>query len=140
MVTHARSTALTGFFGLALGFALSNIGFSRWSEVHAMFTFADLRLIYTFAGGVALAGVGLALLRKWRPPTVRRVHKGTLPGAILFGTGWAVCGACPSIVLVQVGEGQLAALLTVLGVVAGTLTYKHVLAPRLKIDTGSCER
>ncbi len=140
MVTRVRTTALTGMFGLSLGFALSNIGFSRWSEVHAMFTFADLRLFFTFAGGAVLGAIGLVLIKKWRTPIARPWHKGTIPGALVFGTGWAICGACPSIVLVQLGEGQLAAMLTVVGVAAGTLTYKHLLAPRLRIDTGSCER
>lgn len=126
-------------FGLLLGFGLSNIGFSQWSEVHAMFTLADLRLLFTFAGGVAIAAVVFLVLRKRHPPHPRPLHKGIVPGALLFGAGWALCGACPSIALVQLGEGQLSALLTIAGIGLGTVTYKRVLGPWLKIDAGSCE-
>jgi len=40
-------------------------------------------------------------------------------GGALFGVGWALSGGCPTIALAQIGEGQLAAVLTVVGIVAG---------------------
>ena len=42
--------AAVAVVGIMLGFSLSRIGFADWGEVHRMFTFADLRLTFTFAG------------------------------------------------------------------------------------------
>jgi uncharacterized membrane protein YedE/YeeE len=120
--------ASLGLVGLFLGFSLSRIGFASWDQVHAMFVFADLRLFLTFISGV------VALTAAW--PVVSRfatgrwprrpIHPGTLTGSVLFGAGWALCGACPAISLVQLGEGQLGAVFTLAGVFAGNWLYAVV--------------
>lgn len=107
-------------FGLLLGFSLSHIGFGDFGEVHRMFTFADLRLLLTFGGAVALCAAGFAVLsRRWQFVR-RRAQAASVVGGALFGLGWALSGACPGIVLVQLGEGRLYALLTLSGILAGT--------------------
>jgi uncharacterized protein len=136
LATHAKLTAL----GLFFGFALSNIGFSNWAEVHRMFTFQDLRLVFVFGGAVFLSGVGLALFVKdARMRYLRPIHPGSIPGGVLFGVGWALCGCCPSIVLVQIGEGQLPALLTLSGALMGTFAYGKIHQKYFRWDPGSCE-
>lgn len=135
-----RDLAATLAVAFALGFSLSRIGFSSWDEVHAMFTFADLRLTLIFALGVAIlvpSWVVLGKLQKVEWPT-RGVHKGTLVGGVLFGVGWALSGACPSIAFVQLGEGQLAALVTLGGILVGNYAYGAIHARFLRWDTGSC--
>lgn len=128
-----------GLVGTLFGFALSRIGFSDWGEVHRMFTFADLRLTLTFGGAVVLIALGLLALPSRRRRMTRRVlHRGVVPGAALFGAGWAITGACPSIALVQVGEGMLLGLLTLAGVIVGTALYRVVHRRFLRFDDGTC--
>jgi uncharacterized membrane protein YedE/YeeE len=120
--------ASLGFVGLFLGFSLSRIGFSSWDQVHAMFVFADLRLFLTFASGVVALTVAWPVVKRFatgRWPQ-RPIHRGTLTGSILFGVGWALCGACPAISLVQLGEGQLGAVFTLAGIFAGNWVYAVV--------------
>ena len=62
-----------------------------------------------------------------------------VPGGVLFGIGWALCGACPSVPWVQLGEGKLASLATLAGVFAGTILYRTVHARFFRWDRGSCE-
>jgi uncharacterized membrane protein YedE/YeeE len=129
--------ASVGFLGVAMGFGLSRIGFSDYGEVHRMFTFQNFRLLLTFMGAVALILLGTWLVggaRERRPP-----HKGTAVGGILFGVGWALTGACPSIAVVQLGEGRLPALLTLAGILAGTLLYPRVHRRFFRWDSGSCD-
>jgi uncharacterized protein len=135
-------TIKTGLVAFLMGFALSRIGFTNWDEVHRMFTFADLRLLLTFAGSVGILAVGWVAIAKlsrekptWSP---RLIHRGTLAGGALFGAGWALSGACPSIALVQLGEGQLGALVTLAGIVAGNWLYGVVHQRYLGWSTGSC--
>ena len=124
-MSERRQFVLTAIVGLAFGFALSRIGFSSWDEVNHMFLFSDLRLTLTFGGTVVLLAVAwIAIARttgaKWQP---RELHRGTLVGGMIFGAGWALSGACPSIALVQIGEGQLGALWTLGGILAGNWMY-----------------
>lgn len=126
-----------GALGLVFGAALSGAGFTDYGELHRMFTFADLRLLLTFAAAVGLAAVGFAIhCRDARMPR-RSIVAGTIPGAVLFGAGWAVCGGCPGATLAMIGEGQLAALLTLAGILLGT-ALGGWLKGRLRWDSGSC--
>lgn len=128
-----------GLTGLVFGFCLSWLGFADYGEVQRMFTFADLRLLLAFAGAVVLAGLAFALIPGSRKKASRPVHRGTVIGGLTFGVGWALCGACPSIALVQVGEGQLAGLATIVGVFAGTWLCGKVHQRFFRWDPGSCE-
>ena len=123
--------------GIGLGFTLSMVGFTRFEEVHAMFTFTDLRLFMVFVFGVVLTGLGLLGTRQRNLPK-KLFHRGTIPGAVLFGLGWAICGACPGVVLAQLGEGQAHALVIALGLGCGTVLQRYVQSRWLRWDTGSC--
>ena len=128
----------TAVIGLGLGFALSWMGFADFGEVHKMFTLHDLRLLLTFFAGVALTSVGILLCVGGQKMQPRPIHKGTIAGGALFGLGWAVTGACPGAALVMVGEGQLAALVTLAGMAVGTVAYRAVHRRYFQFDTGSC--
>jgi len=126
-----------GLLGLGLGFTLSEAGFSDYGELHRMFVFADLRLLLAFAGAVAAAMAGFALLCRRDAVPRRPFHRGTVPGAVLFGAGWALCGACPAIALVQIGEGRVAAVAIAAGMLAGVWACQRV-RRRWVWDSGSC--
>jgi uncharacterized membrane protein YedE/YeeE len=117
--THVRMAVV----GLLFGFAFSCMGFTDFGEVHKMFTLQDFRLLLTFCGGVALSTVGFLVLARGKALSRRAFHKGTIPGGILFGAGWALTGACPTGALVQVGEGKVLAGITVLGIFFGAWVY-----------------
>lgn len=127
------------FLGLGLGFALSRIGFSNYSEIHRMFIFSDLRLLFTFAGAVMLSMIGFFVLARGHQIPRKHFHPGTVPGSILFGAGWALTGSCPGIAIVQLGEGQLAAAFTLLGILFGVWAYRQAHAQIFNWDTGACE-
>jgi len=124
--------------GIVFGLLLSLIGFSDWAQINAMFRFADLRLVLTFAVAVGVGAVGFTLLEARKAGPRKPFHRGTIPGAVLFGAGWALTGACPSIVLVQLGEGQLAALITLVGIVIGSQIYTRVNQKVLHVPVDSC--
>ncbi len=114
--------------GLPFGFFLSRIGFASWDEVHAMFTFSSLRLTLAFATAVTLLALGWIAIARLTGASwpARTVHPGTVAGGVLFGAGWALSGACPSIALVQLGEGQLGALWTLVGIFVGNYLYSVI--------------
>src|SRR5690606_37949537 len=125
-----KALVRTSLMGALFGFALSRIGFSSWDEVHRMFTFESLRLLLAFMVGVCVLAFAWPLVRRYSttPPrwSPRPVHPGSLAGGLLFGVGWALSGACPSIALVHLGEGQAAALFTLGGIFVGNWLYSWV--------------
>ncbi|MCX5317239.1 YeeE/YedE thiosulfate transporter family protein [Streptomyces sp. NPDC005134] len=122
--------------GLALGYTVTNIGFGDYAELNRMFTFQDLRMFLSFAGAVAIIVCVFALLRVRRTPG--RIHAGVIPGAVLFGTGWAISGGCPAIPIIQVASGYLPALVTIAGVVVGIRLCRWANARYFHLDRGSC--
>ncbi len=124
-----------------LGVAIHLVGFSDFAEIHAMFSLADPRLFLTFAVAVAVTGAAIHLARPRERARLPRgkLHPGIIPGAALFGIGWALTGACPGVVFVQLGEGQLLALVSLVGVLAGNLIYGYVHRRFFRWDTGSCD-
>jgi uncharacterized protein len=135
----AKRTLVMGGFGLALGFSLSFIGFADWGAVHRMFTFADLRMLLAFAGAVVLTAAGFAVLGRGREFGPRPLHRGTIAGAVVFGLGWAICGACPGASLVQLGEGRVVALVTIVGIAVGARAHAALHVRWFNWDHGSCE-
>jgi uncharacterized protein len=68
----------------------------------------------------------------------RPIHPGSLVGAVIFGTGWAISGACPAVAFIQLGEGKLLALFTVLGIFFGDALFKMVQTKFLPFEPPSC--
>lgn len=122
--------------GLALGYTVTNIGFGDYAELNRMFTFQDLRMFLSFAGAVVIIVCVFALLRVRRTPG--RIHAGVVPGAVLFGTGWAISGGCPAIPIIQVASGYLPAVVTIVGVAVGIRLCRWANARYVQVDSGSC--
>jgi uncharacterized protein len=134
-----RQVVVLGAGGLALGFCLTRIGFTDYGELHRMLTFQDLRLLFVFAGAVALSFIGFAVFARGKSLPKKPFHAGTIPGGVLFGAGWAISGACPAVAMIQIGQGQIAALLTLAGMLAGSWLYPRFQARYFRYDTGSCD-
>lgn len=136
-VGPVRRVAAMLVAGVALGVTLSMVGFTRYDEVHAMLTLRDARLFVVFGLGVVLTGIGLRVVPRFEEPN-RIFHRGLIPGAALFGLGWALCGACPGALLAQIGEGQWRAWVALAGLVVGVRIERWIRARWLPFDRGSC--
>ena len=137
MTVRWRAHLELGAVGLAFGAVVSAAGFTDYGELHRMFTLEDPRLLLTFGGAVGLAAVGFALGCRHAGLPRRPLVAGTVPGAVVFGAGWALCGGCPGAVLAMVGEGKVSALVTLGGILLGTALGQR-LKGWLRWDPGSC--
>lgn len=124
-----------------MGVVLHLTGFTDFAELHAMFSLEDARLFLTFCIAVGVTSLGVHAVRaKDRARLTRAaIHPGIIPGAALFGIGWALTGACPGVAFAQLGEGQLMALITIAGVFVGNAIYAVAHRKFFRWDTGSCE-
>lgn len=124
-------------FGALFGFILSRAGATQPQAIAGMFLLRDLHLVGVIGVAVVVAGVGFRLLRGARSRTgeplsiqPKPMVPGLVAGSALFGVGWAISGACPGTALAQVGEGQLAGAVVVLGVLGGAWLQARIAARR----------
>ena len=127
-----------GLLGTVMGFILARIGFANYDEINKMFAFTDFRLLLTFAASVGVLMIIGLLFRNRFPRQNKFIQPGTLPGSMLFGFGWAVTGACPSLVFVQLGQGRIPAVMTLFGIYLGVILYRKMHAKYFLWDVGSC--
>ena len=127
----------TLFLGLLLGFTVGRLGFADFNELHRMLLFRDPRLLLAFASAVSLSILLFAILRRRLNLDPVRYHKGTIPGAALFGIGWAVTGVCPGVALIQIGQGIWMALVTLTGIFTGIWIHSR-LKKRFGLPVSGC--
>jgi uncharacterized membrane protein YedE/YeeE len=142
VVSRARVYVLCPLFGAALGFFAAEAGFGDLAYVRSAFslersTGAFPGLFLAFGAAVILAGLGFRLLARHDALPERPLHRGTIPGGVAFGAGWALSGGCPAIVLVQLGQGRVAALAVFAGTLPGFFLARWA-KRRFRIDGGSC--
>jgi uncharacterized protein len=134
------SKQLTGFLvGAVFGVALSWTGMSSPEVIRGALLFEDSYLFLMFAAAVATAFVGIRLLRALRMRalltgepvgwSVDRPQSRHVWGSVLFGSGWAISGACPGPIATQLGQGVAWSLFTLAGVVVGIAIFLRARAP-----------
>ena len=140
MKSSLRIHFIYGLLGLLMGIMLSAIGFADYDELFNMFTFTNTRMLFAFASGVGIAAAVFVILRVSKVIQLEKklYHPGTVMGSILFGYGWVMCGACPGIALIQLGQGKLPALVTLIGIFIGVRTYRFLHERYFQWDTGTC--
>lgn len=115
-------------WGLGFGFIIARAGAVRFDYIRDMFLLKSPQLYMVIGGAIAVALPLFYLIQKRGIKGLRWPHRrltpGTLPGAAIFGAGWALTGTCPGPAAVQIGQGHWVALATVAGIFAGNLLYE----------------
>jgi uncharacterized protein len=119
--------------GVVFGATLSWTRLSSPVVIREALLFESSYLFLFFGSALATAFIGLRLLRarrerailvdkpvRWQAERPQRHH---LAGSIVFGTGWAIAGACPGPIATQLGQGVAWSLFTIAGLVTGIALY-----------------
>lgn len=119
-------------FGIPFGILLTKSEVISWFRIHDMFLFneAHMYLIITSAivtGALSFSAIKFFKIRSLDEKEIvieqKKLNKGTVIGGTLFGIGWAITGACPGPIFAQIGAGEYAAVVTLIGAVIGAYTY-----------------
>jgi uncharacterized protein len=122
-------------FGSVFGFILSRAGATRYDVIADMFRFRNPQLYFVIGTAFVLNLIAFQILRRFgvsgRGETAlnlpeRSYHTGIVPGAVIFGLGWAITGTCPGTAMAQLGEGHLSSLAILAGVFVGAWVYPKV--------------
>ena len=119
-------------FGIMFGFALSRVGASEYDLIFGMFTGENFKLAWVIITAIVVGYLGMRVLKARGQTTVndkplkinyKKLGRWSLLGAVIFGLGWGITGACPGTVLAQLGEGKFYAIFTFSGMIYGTYLY-----------------
>ncbi len=123
--------ALALALGAVFGFWLSWVTFTSYDTIWDMLMPQDGYPWAVFAAGAGLSILGVRLLKftgartwldgapvGWSMPPFSRDH---VLGAVVFGLGWSIAGACPGPALAQLGRGSFSGGFILAGIAAGVV-------------------
>jgi uncharacterized membrane protein YedE/YeeE len=119
--------------GVAFGFVLERSGFGRAQKLVAQFYLTDMTVFRVMFTAVVTAALGSSLLAALGLLELKAVTVNyptflwpMILGGLLVGAGFVTSGYCPGTSVVAAASGKLDGLLTVAGVVIGTVAYAEL--------------
>ncbi len=121
--------------GIAFGFTLERGGFGSARILTAQFYLTNMRVLKVMFSAVATCAAGMALLAATglldlSLVTIPETFLGPqIVGGFLFGIGFIVSGYCPGTGVVATASGNVDALLTIGGMMGGSLLFGAFYGP-----------
>lgn len=119
--------------GVLFGIVMAKSEAISWYRIQEMFRFQAFHMYGIIGTAVVLGVIGVALIKKFKlrdteGNTIQFFPKNKsiaryLFGGIIFGLGWALSGACPGPMVVNIGYGFLTFGVVFLFAIFGTYLY-----------------
>jgi len=119
--------------GIFFGIIMAKSEAISWYRIQEMFRFQSFHMYGIIGTAVILGVMTVFLIKKFR---IRDVQGNVIHfqdkdkswrkyaiGGTVFGLGWALTGACPGPMFVNIGYGYWAMIIVVLGSLLGTYFY-----------------
>lgn len=122
--------------GILFGIVMAKSEAMSWYRIQEMFRFQSFHMYGIIGTAVTLGVIGVQLIKRLKlkdfegnpimfPPKDRSVARYLIGGSI-FGMGWALSGACPGPMVVNIGYGYLSMVIVFLFATVGTFLYGAV--------------
>lgn len=122
--------------GILFGVVMAKSEALSWYRIQEMFRFQSFHMYGIIGTAVMLGAIGVQLIKRMgikdfegNPilfhPKDRSVARYIIGGTI-FGMGWALSGACPGPMVVNIGYGYLSMGIVFLFAIVGTFLYGMV--------------
>lgn len=119
--------------GTLFGIVMAKSEAFSWFRIQEMFRFQAFHMYGIIGTAVVLGVIGVALIKKYQmrdltgnPIVFYPKEKSTLRyliGGTIFGLGWALSGACPGPMVVNIGYGYASMIVVFLFAIIGTYLY-----------------
>ncbi|MEQ7799558.1 DUF6691 family protein [Pedobacter sp. ASV1-7] len=126
--------------GILFGVIMAKSEAISWYRIQEMFRFQSFHMYGIIGIAVVLGTLSVFLIKKFMIKDIEgnpitfidkdKSWKKYIIGGSIFGLGWALTGACPGPMFVNIGYGYWSMIIVVLGALAGTYLYgviKHKL-------------
>ncbi len=119
--------------GTVFGIVMAKSEAFSWYRIQEMFRFQSFHMYGIIGTAVTLGVIGVALIKKFNLrdfngnpivfyPKEKSVSR-YLIGGTIFGLGWALSGACPGPMVVNIGYGYLPMIIVFGFAIIGTYVY-----------------
>ena len=119
--------------GIIFGIVMTKSEAVSWFRIQEMFRFQAFHMYGIIGTAVILGVIGVALIKKFKirdfsgneilfSPKDKSVYRYLIGGSI-FGLGWALSGACPGPMVVNIGYGYWALAIVFFFALVGTYLY-----------------
>ncbi|MEO0066434.1 MAG: hypothetical protein RI983_1760 [Bacteroidota bacterium] len=119
--------------GIVFGIVMAKSEAISWFRIQEMFRFQAFHMYGIIGTAVTIGVIGVALIKKFKIrdfhgnpilfyPKDRSVARYLIGGSI-FGLGWALSGACPGPMVVNIGYGFLSMTVVFFFAIVGTYLY-----------------
>ncbi len=119
--------------GILFGIIMTKSEAISWYRIQEMFRFQSFHMYGIIGSALAVGVVIMQLIKRKQLKTYNGepIHLAdksfSIPrylfGGIVFGLGWALCGACPGPMYTLVGNGFSVFIVIILSAVLGTYVY-----------------
>ena len=122
-----------GLLGIVFGIVMAKSEAISWFRIQEMFRFQSFHMYGIIGTAVILGVIGVALIKKYK---IRDYHGNPIQfsqkdksiwryllGGSIFGLGWALSGACPGPMVVNIGYGFLSMAIVLFFALVGTYLY-----------------
>lgn len=126
---HHTGLVFGALLGFAFGFVLERSGFGRATVLAAQFYFTDMRVLKVMFTAIVTALLGMTILSGVGVLDISAIavpHTYLWPqlfGGLVLGMGFIVSGYCPGTGAVAMASGKLDGLLTIFGVMLGSILF-----------------
>jgi len=121
--------------GIVFGVVMAKSEAISWFRIQEMFRFQAFHMYGIIGTAVTVGVIGVALIKKFKirdfngnPILFHPKEKSIvryLVGGTIFGLGWALSGACPGPMVVNIGYGFLSMGIVFLFAILGTYLYGY---------------
>lgn len=120
--------------GVLFGIVFVKAEIISWFRIQEMFRLQSFHMYGVIGSAIAVGALSIFLIKKFNIKTLsgekvefhdKKFNKGNIYGALIFGLGWAVTGACPGPLFAQIGTGATLIAVTLLSAIAGTWVYGY---------------
>lgn len=106
-----------------------------WYRIQEMFRLQSFHMYGIIGSAVIVGMTSVFLIKRFNIKTIhgepikiasKTFNKGQIYGGLIFGSGWAMTGACPGPLFAQIGTGATVIAITLLSAIAGTWVYGKI--------------